>query len=101
MLASVSSDAEDQDKILNQETRQFEKLRESIVDGKIVSGQTMQKVLDIAGEPVLVMNDGDELKWVYKPGNTGWFSTSKIYFWFDPEQGLVRWECLKVDCARK
>ena len=89
-LINVARSQGDIQKEYSEETRNFERAKENINDGKLKKGRSKDDVMRRLGEPVVILQDSftDREKWVYKPAGSDFFKGIKIYLFFD-KNGLL------------
>lgn len=85
---------------LDQETKNFEKVRSDVVNGSLNKGIFRDDVKRKYGEPVIKFDkDRDNPEtWIYKPANVSFFDGVKIYLKFD-DKGIL--SEIKVSEAKK
>jgi len=82
---------------LNQETANFQRLKNYIQTNKIKPGISIRSALGKFGEPVSVLTEPEGQRWAYKSSDADWLGGEKIYLFFDLKNSLVDWEC--VNCT--
>lgn len=86
-------------KVIRQETINFKRVKRYINKGRIEKGISKALAVSKFGEPVLAFPEAEGQKWIYKAGNTDWFSGAKIYLLFDQDDTLINWECIDMDSS--
>ncbi|MFH1594577.1 MAG: hypothetical protein ABID09_07780 [Candidatus Omnitrophota bacterium] len=88
-LIEVGKSQDGMEMQLNDETKTFDAVKEAIEKGAITKGLTQESILNNYGKPVVVLaEDGNREKWIYKPGWASHFEGVKIYLFFDPQKKL-------------
>lgn len=90
-LIEISKDQEGIQKILAEETGNFENVKNGMENGSIQKGQSKETIEQQYGSPVVIIRDekaGGE-RWVYKPSGSSFFEGTKIYLFFDPQGQLT------------
>ncbi|RKY27647.1 MAG: hypothetical protein DRP61_03705 [Candidatus Omnitrophota bacterium] len=80
------------EKTLKEETENFLKIKEAIEKGELKKGLSKEEFLKDYPPPVVVIPEGNLERWVYKRGESSWFSSDKIYLFFDSEYILEDWQ---------
>ncbi|MCK4518813.1 MAG: hypothetical protein KAU12_01715 [Candidatus Omnitrophica bacterium] len=94
-LIKVGKSQEGFQKELAKETESFEAVKEAIGRGEIKKSQSRDFIRELCGGPVVVIyEENDEEKWVYKPGYATFFDNNKVYLFFDKEGLLKNYEIL-------
>ena len=75
-----------------QETENFQRVKAHIQDKTLEAGMSTKQALKKFGDPVIVIDEDDRIKWAYKPAESDWFGGEKAYLFFDREGKLVSWE---------
>jgi len=72
-------------KVLNEETKAFERVKRGIDSGAIKKGTQKEEIRKKCGEPVVAVEPYNERpeKWIYKPATSSHFSGPKISLFFD------------------
>ena len=83
-LAKVGKSQGSMAKALKGETKTFERVRKAIENARIKAGQPRDLIRKQYGEPVVIIAEENEIeRWVYKPGYASFFDNNKIYLFFD------------------
>lgn len=93
-LIELGKSEKDKEKILKQETMNFEKVKKYINSNKIEKGISKDIAVKKFGEPVLIFSEPEAERWAYKAADASWLSGEKIYLFFDKDAKLVKWECV-------
>jgi hypothetical protein len=93
-LMTLSKDTGKMESELKEETKSYESVKKAMDEGLLEKGMASSEVSSKYGEPVLVISDQDGklTRWVYKPSQATYFSGPKVYLFFDPDDGLQKWE---------
>ena len=89
-LKGIADSMGSMDKVLDTETRNYNKCKEFITGNKIVAGLLKEDVKRYCGDPVARVDDGK--RWVYKPSDSSFFEGEKIYLFFDENGILQDWQ---------
>ena len=100
-LIDMGKDANYHDGLVQSETQRYEKVRLAIQEGEISEGISAAEFVKEYGEPVIAMKKGGQTAYVYKHGESTWFSPKKIYLYFDEAMNLIDWKCDKSLCKRQ
>ena len=98
-LADMGKDADYHDQMVRSETQRLENVRSAIEQGELWTGMTAAELVDQCGEPVIAMEEGRETVYVYKDGESTWFTPKKIYVHFDESMRLTSWKCDSSLCS--
>jgi len=96
MLIQLGRNDKLKQRALNQETKNFKRVKNYIDSNKIKMGISTKSAIKRFGEPVVVLSETEGERWAYKPSDADWIGGEKIYLIFDEESSLSDWEC--VDC---
>ena len=94
---TLKSVGDSQDDILAYLDKQLESFNQLLVDlkGEVIEpGISKRKFLQIYGEPILskeVSEPSGGIRLLYRHP-TKYFKSDRVYFYFDQEENLVRWE---------
>ena len=91
-LLELKSNSDIQEQVLKEESETYKRLKEAIEKKYIREGMEAGDILRDIGKPVLVYQEDDGEKWVYKPATASWFTGEKIYLFFNKKSCLLRWE---------
>jgi hypothetical protein len=97
-LSAMGADADYHEERVRTETERFESVRHAILENRIARGMTSAAFVREYGEPVIAMEEGGRTVYLYKPGNVSWFSSEKIYIYFDSAMILDEWNCGETAC---
>ena len=75
-----------------QETENFQRVKAHIQNETLKAGMSEKEALKKFGDPVIVIDQDDRIKWAYKPAESEWFGGEKAYLFFDKEGKLISWE---------
>ncbi len=95
-LITVAKSQAEAEKMLDEETDTYGRVKNAICKNKIRIGQSADAIRAKYGEPVVVIDEDEYHKWVYKPGYADYFSHEKVYLFFDDEGVLKDIESLGV-----
>lgn len=98
-LRDMSQDEKSKEEHLAEENQNFENIKSAVLRQKLKAGLPADEVVGHYGEPVTVRSKDEGAKWVYKEKDSGWFSGPKIYLYFDKNNLLKRWKCIRTDCG--
>jgi hypothetical protein len=93
-LKSIGEAQRNIEQTLARQDRFFNKLLKDIKDGKIKTGMSERAIIDRYGEPVLSRKSPDNASvtiFLYRHP-TQYFSSNKVYLYFDKSRRLNRWE---------
>ena len=95
-LIKVGKSQAEMMQVAREETRNYEKIRNAIHNGRLEENQIAQDIEKKYGKPVVILpaRKGSLERWVYKPAEVSFFSGQKIYLFFNENMELVRWEDL-------
>lgn len=82
---------------LKKETEKYRKVKAAIERKELKKGESAERMTAEYGEPVIVLDEGDSSKWVYKPDTSTFFDGTKIYLTFDGKDELTGWEEVAVE----
>jgi len=97
MFRSLSRNEEIKQQALNQETKNFLRIKNYIDTNKIKKGTSARVIIKQCGEPVTILAEPGGERWVYKRRDVAWVGGEKIYLFFDINDTLVNWEC--INCS--
>jgi hypothetical protein len=97
MLRRLSRNGEMKQQALNQETKNFLRIKNYIDTNKLKRGTSAKVIIKQCGEPVAILIEPEGERWAYKRRNVDWVSGEKIYLFFDIRNTLADWEC--VNCS--
>jgi len=80
------------EKALKKETENFLRIKEAIERGELKKGLSKKEFLKDYPIPVVVIPEDNQERWVYKRGESSWFSSDKIYLFFNSEHILQDWQ---------
>lgn len=98
-LKDLGEDEKAKEEFIAKEEAHFQNVRQAIARRQLKRGWASSEVESQFGPPVLILPEGAEQKWIYKSGEGHWFKAPKIHLFFDKEDRLARWQCLRTDCA--
>ena len=96
MLIALGRNDKLKQQALNQETKNFKRLKNYINNDKIKKGISAKSATKKFGEPVVVLSETKGERWAYKPSDANWIGGEKIYLFFNEVGKLFEWDC--VDC---
>ena len=84
-------------KALKQETKNYNRVKKAIEDGKLEEGMSGEKIKKKYGEPIIDLYDEkrDAFKWLYMPATSTHFEGEKLYLFVDKEGVLVGWKLVE------
>ena len=90
-LIEVAKDQDEIQKVLAEETKNFENVKKGIESGSIKKGMPTDQIKRQYGAPVVIVSDKktNAERWVYKPAGADYFKGTKIYLVFD-ETGILQ-----------
>ncbi len=94
-LMQFSTDRDMMEDEYHQETRTYNKAARAVNENGLRRGMSSKDVVKKIGEPIIYLKekDGAETRWVYKKGTVDYFSSEKVYLFFDNNTNeLLRWE---------
>jgi len=92
-LKRVGDSQEEIERYLQRQERLFNKLAEDIKNKKLKAGISKRKITGIYGEPVLSKQPSDSLTTVFLYRHpTKYFSSDKVYLYFDESGELSSWK---------
>ena len=89
MLRKLGQNDKLKQRVLKQETANFQRVKNYIDSNKIKRGISTKFAIKKFGEPVLVFSDPEGEKWIYKRSDVDWIGGEKIYLFFDKQGSLV------------
>ncbi len=92
MLHELAQNDKLKQQALEQETANFQKVKDYIDSNKIKRGISVGSAIEEFGEPVLVFSESEGEKWIYKRSNVEWVGGEKIYLFFNKQGILTNWE---------
>ena len=100
-LRALGKDQDEQKEVLDQDTKNFERLKKALLASKLHAGMSAAEVRKVAGEPIVRHGGSAEspAQWSYKRGDGDWFKDEVIHLYFDPEGRLLRWNCTRFECG--
>lgn len=96
-LLDVAKSQSQAQKQLNAETIHFNNLKKAIDEGRIKSGMSERHIQRIIGKPMLIQNENNGQRWVYKPAEATFFDNNKIYLYFDKNKLLTKYKIFKPE----
>lgn len=91
-LLRYSKEMSRQEKILLAQQKDFEKIKAAIENNELAVGLSSKEIISSFNEPVVVVEEGDRERWVYRPGNID-LASEKAYLYFQ-QQKLTTWELI-------
>jgi hypothetical protein len=84
-------------KELKKETKNYDKLKEAILEEKLEEGISSEKIEKKYGEPIIDIFDKKRnvYKWLYMPATSTHFKGEKLYLYIDEEGTLVGWQLVE------
>ncbi|MGD2278497.1 MAG: hypothetical protein PVH45_00195 [Candidatus Omnitrophota bacterium] len=81
------------------ETRNYNKAKEAVLEGRLREGDTSSEIMKNVGEPVVVLSRkrAETVKWIYKPADATFFEDRKVYLIFDKDDRLTGWKVLEKE----
>jgi len=72
-------------KSYDKETKAYNSVKSAVEKGKIVKGQSKDKIVKLYGEPVITLSERGSTreKWYYKKASASFFGGTKIILFFD------------------
>ena len=89
-LSVIGDSISAMDEAREKEAEVYKKAERFIESADIRQGMSKDEILEICGEPTAEVQKG--VKWVYKPPASTYFKGEKIYFFFDNDEKLLKWE---------
>lgn len=98
-LKELADDEKDKAKTIENDTRNYEKLKEALASGKLKPGMPIEEVRNRFGEPVVSTQEKEGMRLGYKPGPASWFGEQKIYLFFDDQGKLLKFQSAEKTAA--
>ena len=96
-LLDVAKSQSQAQRELNTETIHFNSLKKAIEEGRIKTGMSERHIQRIIGKAMLVQNENDGQRWVYKPAEATFFDNNKIYLYFDKNKLLTKYKVFEPE----
>ena len=92
-LMELSKDMGAMKKEVKHDTRNYDKVKRDVENGKLEVGQTADNILKKYGTPVYTLSDPGQGKetWVYKVGTEPVKTKNKVYLVFSLDSTLISW----------
>ena len=97
-LREMEKEAKAKEESLAKDEHNFQKLKNRIQHRRLKRGTRSVKIRKRFGSPVAILAEHDEKRWLYKGTGGGWFSSPKIYLFFDKTHRLKEWSCIRTNC---
>jgi len=96
-LLDVAKSQSQAQRELNAETKHFNNLKKAIEEDRIKTGMSERHIQRIIGKAMLVQNENDGQRWVYKPAEATFFDNNKIYLYFDKNKLLTKYKVFEPE----
>ena len=97
-LVEMGKEEKGKEEALAQDDQSFKNLRKAIRRRKLKEDLSRGEVVKRFGEPVAVFSEDKGERWLYESKKGGWFTVPKIYLYFDENNQLKKWICIRTDC---
>jgi len=89
-LVKVGKSQAEMEKVMNNETKVFEKVKKAVINDEIIEGQSDSEIESKYGAPVVKIKQPENKleRWVYKPGYASYFDHNKVCIYVN-EEGTV------------
>ena len=96
-LINIGKSQERMAKALKEETKNYNKVKEAILEEELEEGISSEKIKKKCGEPIIDIFDNKRnvYKWLYMPETSTHFEGEKIYLYVDEEGVLVGWQLVE------
>ena len=89
-LIEISQDQKKMEKVLRAETKSYKKVKRAVASDSIKIGDQASLISDKYGDPVVMLKEEDLTeKWIYKDGNSDFFSQEQIWLVFGEDGNLT------------
>ena len=96
-LLDVAKSQSQAQREFNAETIHFNNLKKAIEEGRIKAGLSERHIQRIIGKPMLIQDENDGQRWVYKPAEATFFDNNKIYLYFDKNKLLTKYKVFEPE----
>lgn len=97
-LAAQGKEEAAKEAALRREEENYKKIKDAIAYHRLKPGMSAAQIENQFGEPVVVLGNLAEERWLYKGRNNNWFAAPKIYLVFNVDRQFVRVECANAAC---